>query len=238
MDEAVAAWYFFTMARSRHQALAAQRVRIPRVAFDRRKYGRHLLLDVAPVHQLNGFIIGAPHVLAFFEIMLVTRGSGWFSLDAERHRVRPGTVLFTTPGQVRQWDTKQLDGICLFFEDSFLNDFLHDDSFLNRLPYFHVDAARAVLRLGASSTRGLRSRLTAMQREVAHFRSDSVDLLRATLHETLVVLARQFASAHRVAAQRPTHRPFLNSSSSSSATSSIVIASPTMRQSWRSVPGI
>ena len=45
-----------------------------------------------------------------------------------------------------------------------------------------------------------------MQRELAHYRRDSVDLLRAQLYETLIVLARQYAAAHRVAPQRPTHR--------------------------------
>jgi hypothetical protein len=49
---------------------------VPRIAFDRRKYGRHLLLDVARVRELHGFIIGAPHSLAFFEITPRARGDG------------------------------------------------------------------------------------------------------------------------------------------------------------------
>jgi AraC-like DNA-binding protein len=115
-------------------------------------------------------------------------------------------VFFTTPGQVRRWDTTQLDGVCLFFEDLFIKEFLQDDAFLHRLPYFHADAARAVLSLPPPAARRVRSRLAAMQRELAHYARDSVDLLRAQLHETLIVLARQYAAAHRVAPQRPTHR--------------------------------
>jgi len=45
-----------------------------------------------------------------------------------------------------------------------------------------------------------------MQGELAHYRRDTIDLLRAQVHETLIVLAREYASAHRVASQRPTHR--------------------------------
>jgi AraC-like DNA-binding protein len=115
-------------------------------------------------------------------------------------------VFFTTPGQVRRWDTKQLDGVCLFFEDSFIKEFLQDDAFLHRLPYFHADPARAALNLTSAAARRVRARLAAMQRELAHDRRDSVDLLRAQLYETLIVLARQYAAAHRVAPQRPTHR--------------------------------
>src|SRR5262249_18720688 len=48
--------------------------------------------------------------------------------------------------------------------------------------------------------------LAAMQREIGHYRRDSIDLLRAQLHETLIVLARHYAAAHHVASQRPTHR--------------------------------
>ncbi|MES1259954.1 MAG: helix-turn-helix domain-containing protein [Gemmatimonadota bacterium] len=184
----------------------ALRNTVPRVAFDRRKYGRHLLIDVAWVHDLSGFILGTPHCLAFFDIILVTRGKGWFWLDGERHAVRPGAVFFTTPGQVRRWETSQLDGACLFFEDLFVRDFLRDDAFLERLPYFHAEPAQAALSLTPSAARTVRQRLVAMRRELAHHRHDSVDLLRAQLHETLLVLARHYGVAHRVAPQRPTHR--------------------------------
>ncbi len=178
---------------------------VPRVAFDRRKYGRHLLIDVGWVHDLRGFIVGEPHALGFFDITLVTRGSGWFSLDTYRHAVRPGILVFTRPGQVRRWETTNLDGVCLFFEDLFTREFLRDDAFLRRLPYFQADPARAALALSAAAAGRVRARLTTMRRELAHFRRDSVDLLRARLHETLIVLARQYAAAHRVAPQRPTH---------------------------------
>jgi AraC-like DNA-binding protein len=179
---------------------------VPRVAFNRRKYGRHLLIDVAWVHELTGFIVGAPHALEFFDIILVTRGKGWFWLDSYRHPVRPGAVFFTTPGQVRRWDTTRLDGACLFFEELFVKEFLNDDAFLQRLPYFRADPASAALTLGPSVARSVRARLAAMRHELAQHGPDSVDLLRAQLHETLIVLARHYASAHRVAPQRPTHR--------------------------------
>jgi AraC-like DNA-binding protein len=182
------------------------RAGVPRIAFDRRKYGRHLLIDVGWIHELRGFVIGAPHSLEFFDVTLVTRGTGWLCLDAHRHAVRPGAVFFTTPGQVRRWDTRALDGVCLFFEELFTKEFLHDDAFLHRLPYFHTEPARAALTLAPAAARHMRARLAAMQRELAHYRRDSIDVLRAQLHETLVVLARHYAAAHDVAPQRPTHR--------------------------------
>lgn len=180
---------------------------IPRVAFNRRKYGRHLLVDAGWIRDLAGFILDdRPHSLGFFDILLVTRGSGTLRLDSHAHRVRPGVVLFTTPGQVRQWDVTDLDGISLFFEDFFVREFLNDDAFLHRLPYFHVEPPGAALSLSPETARRVRSRLARMQRELRDLQRDSVDLLRAQLHETLIVLAREYAAAHRVLAQRPTHR--------------------------------
>jgi AraC family transcriptional activator of pobA len=178
---------------------------VPRVAFDRKKYGRHLLIDVAWVHELSAFIVGKPHCLGFFDIILVTRGRGSFWLDSYRHPVDPGAVFFTTPGQIRRWDVKQLDGVCLFFEDFFIKEFLHDDAFLRRLPFFHAGPARAAMSLAPATARRMRTRLAAMQRELPQGARDSVDLLRAQLYEMLVQLARQYSAAHHVAAQRPTH---------------------------------
>ena len=130
MDEAVASWYFSTNGQN-PETLDRRGRASARVAFDRRKYGRHLLIDVAWVHELPGIHRRGRRIpSAFFDVILVTRGTGWFWLDSHRHAVRPGTVFFTTPGQVRRWDTTGLDGVCLFFEDLFIEEFLHDEAFL------------------------------------------------------------------------------------------------------------
>ena len=187
------------------KARAPHPSRPTRVAFNATKYGRDLLLDVAWVHAIPSFILDAPHALEFFDIIVVTRGRGTFYLDAHRHTVRAGTVLFTTPGQVRRWKVEGLDGICLFFTAGFVTEFLRDDAFIDRLPYFQSDPARASLQLAPGALRRVRSRLSAMNGELADLRRDSIELLRAGLHETLIVLAREYASAHHVAPRRATH---------------------------------
>jgi AraC family transcriptional activator of pobA len=178
---------------------------VRRIGFNRTKYGRNLLIDVAWVHDMPTFILDAPHSLDFFDVILVTRGRGAFWLDSHRHAVRPGTVLFTTPNQIRRWEMKALDGICLFFMDAFIKEFLQDDSFVHKLPYFQTEPRLASLHLNPAAARRVRARLTTMRRELAHYRRDSMDLLRAQLHETLILLARDYAASHRVSSQRPTH---------------------------------
>src|SRR5205085_7744682 len=82
---------------------------VRRVELHRTKYGRELLVDCRCVSEMAAFILDAPHALTFYEIILVTKGSGWVWLDADRYRVKPGTLLCTTPGQVRLWETQRLE---------------------------------------------------------------------------------------------------------------------------------
>ena len=124
MDASQACWYFSTM---RH------------VAFHRTKYGRELLLDAAYVRQMPEFIraSGAEHSLDFHDILLVTKGTGCFLLDGEPNQVSPGVVLFTLPGQVREWRLEHaLDGACLFFSRDLTADFFSDPRFLDGFAFF------------------------------------------------------------------------------------------------------
>jgi AraC family transcriptional regulator, transcriptional activator of pobA len=172
------------------------------VDFHRTKYGPEILVDAAWVREMPTFLRHGPHALTFYDILLVTRGRGWYSLDAHRYPVRPGMVFFTSPGEVRGWDVRDLDGLCFFFPALFLEEFFHDPLFLHRLPCFHAPAGQAALRLPEAKAAGLRRLLLAMRRELQQLRPDSAHLLRARLYEALVTLGRAHAAAHGGAAER------------------------------------
>src|SRR5215204_5377078 len=94
-----------------------------KVAFSRRKYGPELLLDAAMLSAMPAFKPSADsHQLDFYDILLITRGDGWFELDDERHRVGAGQLLVTRPGQIRRWDVTAVDGACIFFASEFIRD--------------------------------------------------------------------------------------------------------------------
>jgi AraC family transcriptional regulator, transcriptional activator of pobA len=174
------------------------------VEFLRTKYGPEILIDVDWVGKMPTFLRGSrPHVLGFYDILLVTRGRGWFWLDEARHAVRPGTVLFTSPGEVRRWRVDDLEGLCLFFPALFLEEFFHDPMFLQRLPYFHVPEGARALVLADRPTARLRSALAGMRRELRGLRPDSVHLLRARLYETLITLGRLYGESHAPALRTP-----------------------------------
>jgi AraC family transcriptional activator of pobA len=166
---------------------------VERIDFLKTKYGRELLIDCRAVHEMPTFIVDRPHALSFYDIILVTHGRGVFWLDATPYPVRPNTIICTTPGQIRNWKTSTLDGICLFFPALFLEEFFQDGSFLYRLPFFHGEPGDAARQLSSIQARQIRAKMTSMRREIIGLERDSVHLLRASLYETLIMLARVYS---------------------------------------------
>ncbi len=180
MSELREPWYFSTM--------------VQRIEFHPTKYGRELLVDVATIGSMPTFFRQAQaHTLTFYDIMLVTGGGGTFRLDSTDLRLRPGHIVFTTPGQIRKWIDTAVEGICLFFSSTFVAEFFNDPLFLHRLRFFHNHAQDPYLRLSPSETNALETRLSTMIQEIAGLRHDSPHVLRAMLYELLVSLNRRFA---------------------------------------------
>ncbi len=176
------------------------------VRFHSTKYGPELLVDIARVSEMPGFVLEGPHALAFHDIVLVTRGTGRLTLDGTTYRVRRGMVFFTTPGAMRVWNVDGMDGSCLFFPALFLEEFFSDPAFLQRLPYFHGETGGAALQLTAKQASRLGRRLAAMQRELHRLRRDSVHLLRAQVYEVLVTLGRAYSAFHGAPVDRAPNR--------------------------------
>ncbi len=185
MDRALECWYFSTMART------AARPETDVVPFHGTKYGRELLIDAAFVRSMPTFLRhGRPHALAFHDILLVTRGRGLFLLDADQHRVRPGALFFTRPGQLREWRSRGLDGACLFFTDGFLADTFSDARFLDQFAYFSASRPSCAILLRPQERRRFLNRFAAMEAEIRDMKGDAPDALRALLYEILILLNR------------------------------------------------
>ena len=178
------------------------------VHFAKDKYGSELLVDVGVVSELDGFIVDdTAHRLSFYDLTLVTSGSGWLWLDTTRLKVAPGAVLFTSPNQIRRWQVSDLDGVCLFFEPDFLSEFFNDALFIQRLIFFHSPAGPVGLDLTEVEDRWLQERLLGMRAELNPLKEDSAHLLRAALYEVLITLNRWVQERAGVEALRAELRP-------------------------------
>lgn len=170
--------------------------RIREVTFASRKYGLELLVDAALISEMPSFIDwDEPYRLDFYDLTLVIRGTGEYRLDEASFPVRPGTVFFTAPGQVRRWLTRDLEAECVFFPAEFFEEHFTDPLFLHRLLYFHDPRGPRSLSLDVGQL-AIRRRFEAMRREISHLRTDSSDYLRAVLYEILIRLNRAYTDRH------------------------------------------
>ncbi len=171
---------------------------VKNVTFSKEKYGGELLIDVAWIHEMPSFEKSpTPYRLDFYDITLISGGTGTFWLDNEAHAIKPNQVFFTSPGQVRRWFAKDLDGICLFFPAKFLLEHFNDSLFLHRLRYFHTNSGPFSLEVTTEQEKKLQDRLAAMHAEIADLKDDSPHLLRAIAYEILVNLNRWFAAQNK-----------------------------------------
>ena len=203
MDGSVRCWYF-SWIRMKPAPRKAPKIRA--IEFHRTKYGRELLIDVIRADEMKLLDASSePHILTFYEIFLITQGRGTLTLDGQVYPVTAGSVFFTSPGQPRQWLTRGLDGLCLFFTADFVESFFSDPLFLFTLPYFHRDGGTLRTALSKAQAAALARRFKAMQGEIRKLRADSPHALRAALYETLIHLARIYtAKTGAVVRENPT----------------------------------
>ena len=95
------------------------------------KYGRELLLDIGRIEKIPNFNFGTePHQLSFYDILFIDNGNGYFMLNDNKIALKPGTIIFTSPGQTREWHIKKpIGGYAVFFDKDFLNLFFIDELF-------------------------------------------------------------------------------------------------------------
>ncbi len=168
---------------------------VKNVDFSKQKYGSELLIDVAWIHDMPTFEKSTlPYRLNFYDITLISDGTGDFWLDNEQHTISPNTLFFTSPGQVRRWFTDDLDGLCLFFPAEFLLEHFNDSLFLHRLRYFHAGTGPLSLNVTVEQQVYLKERFNTMREEINHLSDDSPHLLRAIAYEVLVKINRWYAS--------------------------------------------
>ena len=193
MDGSRAGWYFLTMP-----VKSTPRDRSVRsVDFHVSKYGRPLLVDAALISDMPAFDSSPrPYRITFYDILLVTKGQGTFALDDMAHAVAPGVVLFTRPGEVRQWRVEGLEGACLFFAPDFIQEVFSDPRFVETFSFFRAGRPSAALRLSLRQKTEFLRRFAAMRREIVKLKGDASHLLRARLYELMVLLNRWYVRRH------------------------------------------
>jgi AraC family transcriptional activator of pobA len=174
------------------------------------KYGSELLLDIGRIETLKNYVLDSTlHQLSFYEIIFITEGSGTLALDENKMSIRPQTIIFTSPGQVRRWEiTEEVKGYTLFFEKDFLHLFFSDELFLYRFQYFHQYSHPAEMQIDETSFRKCLQTLQAIELEFGQIQNDSNHMIRSLLYQLLIMLNRHYAGAYDVLRDTYVHADF------------------------------
>lgn len=98
----------------------------------------HDLQDIV-VYRLSDFNkthpnIHFPHRHSFYQILYIEKGSGIHIVDFHAYAIAPETAFFLMPHQVHGWQlSDDCEGYLLNFDKAFLDTFLADQNYLDRL---------------------------------------------------------------------------------------------------------
>ncbi|GAA1969374.1 AraC family transcriptional regulator [Catenulispora subtropica] len=130
-----------------------------------------------------------PHRHTFYEIVLVTGGSGHHVVDLHPWPITPPHLGVIVPGQIHHWQrARGVEGSVLLFNEDFLRRHPEDAAVL------HVLGALAWLRPDPDQMEGLTELAAQMQRELCRADPGYESVLRAYLH-ILIVRAARIADA-------------------------------------------
>jgi AraC-like DNA-binding protein len=166
--------------------------------FYREKYDSKILIDIGRIESLKNMIrTPEPHTLGFYDVTFITGGAGMFKLDDYSLPIRERQVIFTSPGQVRQWMSKEpVTGFTLFFEPHFITTFFTDPLFLYRFPFFNQPINYPGLILDSSLFERSLDMLRQIEIEFKRLQNDSPHLIRAVLYQLMIQLNRSYSIQH------------------------------------------
>ncbi len=172
---------------------------IPQYTFYKTKYGDELLIDVVELSHIKRFITDRPaHTLTYYDITLITEGTGFFNIDNKKYIVNPGDIIFSNPGEARKWDIDHIvNGYALIFEEEFLLSFFNDPNFLRHLSYFQPDAV-SQLSLDNEAYARIYDLIRNIKNEINTCQVKDKHILRALLYEILMLLNRVYANSTRL----------------------------------------
>ena len=162
--------------------------------FVKNKYGKELLVDLGRIETLEGFVLSnEKHFITCYEVLVITEGKGFYSLDNKKVAYKKGTVVVTLPNQIRQWEVVQpTKGFTFFFEGEFLNTFFRDDVFLNRFAIFDYNRPEIFTQLNKEYFKKCIWIFNEVETEFNLLKGDSSHILRSLLYYSISLIDRVF----------------------------------------------
>jgi AraC-like DNA-binding protein len=171
---------------------------IPQYNYYRKKSADELRVNVVELHYIKPyFSTSSIHSLTYYDITFITEGSGFFTVGDQTHIIKPYDVIFTKPGEARNWDKKNIrDGFALIFEEEFILSFFNDCDFLQNLSFFSIGRYSVKTTLGNETFANVYDVISRLKSEIAEAKDRHT--VRSLLYEALTLLNRAYLDEHSV----------------------------------------
>lgn len=128
----------------------------------------------------------------FFQIILITAGSGIQYIDLQAYEVKAGDIVFINTWQQYRWSyNASTQGYLLRFTPSFITQFVSDHLFVHDLPFFKRFTNHHLVELGDELKDIL---LIAMERILKEYETEDgeyINLIRTYLLEVLLLCKKE-----------------------------------------------
>lgn len=169
--------------------------------FFKYKYGKELLIDCFSITDIahRSLALQEIHATSFYEMFFFRKVTGHIVLEDTTLNLNGPTTLLLPPSQPRQWRLDSpLEGMVVIFEGEFMETFLKDSYFLDRLYYFGNYDAPPYLSLKKEETVIIFELLENIKHEIDLLASDSYHLLRAYLYQLLILINRSYTDYYQL----------------------------------------
>jgi len=140
----------------------------------------------------------APHRHSFYNIVLITHGSGTKTIDFGHFDIRPGLIYFVIPGQIQSWSKIQkVDGYVINFSEKVFRSLIADPYYLEKFPFLSGFPNSSVIRLKKEVLREVLHLVKQIFSEVNKKDGFSVDLICFHLISIFVSITRHNAAPVR-----------------------------------------
>jgi AraC-like DNA-binding protein len=128
----------------------------------------------------------------FFQIILITAGTGVQYIDLQAYEVKAGDIVFINTWQQYRWSfNASTQGYLLSFTPSFITQFVSDHLFVHDLPFFKRFTSHHLVELGDELKDIL---LIAMERILKEYETEDgeyINLIRTYLLEVLLLCKKE-----------------------------------------------
>jgi AraC-like DNA-binding protein len=173
--------------------------RVPLYNYFKTKRERDFLLDLVDLNYVRPYVpTNSAHALEYYDITFIHEGKGPFTINEQTHIVGPNDVIFTRPGDVRNWDNKTIkEGVALVFDEPFLLTLFNDLALIHSLAFYSPMRYSVKLTVPEDSIFKIRLILSDLSSELQQQSKDK-NRLRALLDDLLFILNRLYINENNV----------------------------------------